>query len=272
VTPRPPRVAWILAAGRSATRFLAHYYQANYEGVVARHEPPTSRLLRVASNAHVAGVLSREALIALLRHKRRRYINPIEAELYIESNPYAWGFAGVFGEVWPEPTILHVVRDPREYVRSSLNHGTSTGLKWLANRFLPFWFPDVRKRLGLSFAPSWLGRAAGLWVLVNRTIEERARRCADYHLFRYEDLFDESHSGLRAMCSVLGLEYREEGVAHAPSQRVNPGLLSVLPRWPEWSREQCLELERICGALMPKYGYGGEAEWRERVDPPGSSR
>ena len=118
-----PRTVLIVSSGRTGTQFLAHYFDANYPNVVARHEPPPRYLLRVAANAHAAGALSSAAVARLLEAKRRR-IDRLSADLYVESNPFLWGAVDVFEEVFEGATIVHVVRDPREQVRSSLNHGT----------------------------------------------------------------------------------------------------------------------------------------------------
>jgi hypothetical protein len=90
-------------------------------------------------------------------------------------------------------------------------------------------------------------------------------RCSHYHLLRYEELFDESHSGLRRLCALLGLEYRGAGAPVDPSQHLNRGRLDVLSGWRDWSPEQCATLDRICAPLMGEYGYGTESEWRNRV-------
>ena len=264
-----PKTALILSSGRTGTLFLARYFDANYEDVVGRHEPPPARWLRLASHAHMVGSLSRERLRALLAYKRRRHDDALDTDLYVESNPFLSGFIDVLGEVWEEPTILHVVRDPREQVRSSLNHGTATGVKGLANRFLPFWYPDVRKILKLDHEPSWLERAAGVWVILNSRLRNGASRYAHYHLLRYEEIFDPSHSGLREMCHILGLDYREAGAAVSPWDRINPGRLDALAPWREWTREQCADLQRICGPLMQELGYGDEPEWRAWVSADG---
>jgi hypothetical protein len=204
-------------------------------------------------------------LRALLAWKRRHYDDRLDAEFYIESNPFLSGFVDVIGDVWDAPIVIHVVRDPRDHARSSLNHGTGRGLKGLANRLIPFCYPDVRRILPLDHAPSWIERAAGLWSIVNRLLCDAAPRYPHYHLLRYEDLFDDSHSGLRALCAILGLEYRERGIAVSPETRMNESRLTALPDWREWSREQCLSLDRICAPLMRDFGYGDEPEWRERV-------
>ena len=259
-----PNVALILSSGRTGTRFLARYFDANYSDVIARHEPPPRALLRMASYARASGRISTGALRRLLRGVRRR-VAAVDAELYLESNPFLSGFVEVVDDVFGEPVILHVVRDPRDYARSSLNHGTSRGARGIANRLVPFWFPDLRGLPGIGPRPDWLERTAGLWTIVNRLLAEAGSQCARYHLFRYEDMFDATHSGLREMCRVLGLEFRETDLAITAAERINPGRFDVLPAWTEWPAERCAALQRICSPLMQSYGYGTEPAWLDRV-------
>jgi len=260
-----PKTALILSSGRTGTQFLAHFFDANFDGVVARHEPRPARWLRLASHAHMRGNLSRSRLRSLLAYKHRHFDAKIDADCYIESSPYLVGSADVLEEVWEAPTILHVVRDPREHARSSLNHGTSSGWKGFANRFVPFWYPDVRRLLPLDHAPSWLERAAGLWTISNRLLMDAAPGYAHYHRFAYESLFDAEHSGLREMCRVLDLDFPEDGAPVRPEQRMNRSHLDALPPWRDWSPADCRALDRICSPLMGEFGYGDEPEWRERV-------
>jgi len=260
-----PRTALILSSGRTGTQFLAHFFDANFADVVARHEPPPSRWLRLASHAHMQGRLSRDALRALLGWKRRRFDDRIAADWYVESNPFLAGFAGVLRDVYADALVIHVVRDPREHARSSLNHGTGSGWKGLANRVVPFWYPDVRRILALDHAPSWLGRAAGLWTIANRWLLDAGAGLAHYHRFAFETVFDAESSGLRAICALLGLDFPADGAEVRPEQRINASRRGACPDWRAWSRADCRALHRICGPLMGELGYGGEPEWRERV-------
>lgn len=262
---QPRRTALILSSGRTGTQFLARYFDANFEGVTALHEPPPARLLRFASHAHMRGAISDDRLRALLAWKRKRFDDRIAGDLYIESNPFLSGFAGVIGDVYTATMVIHVVRDPRDHARSSINHGTGSGWKGLANRFVPYWYPDVRRILALDHAPSWVERAAGVWKIVNTRLCDAAAGYSDYHLLRYEEIFDESHSGLRRLCKLLGLEYRDDGSAVSPGDRINAARRNAQPAWREWSRAECRALERICAPLMQRFGYGEEPEWLERT-------
>jgi len=257
-------IALVLSAGRTGTKFLAQYLDANYPEVTARHEPKPSRSLRLASHAHMVGAVSRDRLVALLRRKRQRYVDPLRAEMYVECNPFLAGYADVIREVWQDPLIIHIVRDPREHVRSSLNHGTATGWKGLGNRFIPYWYPDVAKILNLEGLGA-VGMAAGVWVVMNRQLRESSRHYRRYSLLHYEKVFDANYSGLREICALLGLAYRDADAPVSPKQRINAGQLDVVSHWRDWSVADCREVERVCQPLMAEYGYGDEPEWRAKL-------
>lgn len=260
-----PKTVLIVSSGRTGTQFLARYFDANYPGVVGRHEPPPRYRLRIAVNAHAAGALSRERTLRMLAARRRRLVDRLDAELYVESNPFLWGAVDLFDEVFESPTVVHVVRDPRDQVRSSLGHGTGSGWKALANRFVPWWSPRAP---GAPASGDAFERAAWQWAVVNERLDAFGPRCADYRRLRYEDLFDETSSGLRALCAHLGLAFAGAGAPVDPGERINRSAREVLPGWRDWSEARCRSLQRIAGPRMERYGYGREPEWQHRVGGP----
>ena len=259
-----PRTVLIVSSGRTGTQFLAHYFDANYPSVVARHEPRPRYLLRIASNAHAAGALPDAAVARLLEAKRRR-VDRLAADLYVESNPFLWGAVDVFGSVFERASVVHVVRDPREQVRSSLNHGTGRGRKRLAGLVVPYWYPKLPPGEASS---DWFARAASFWRIVNERLRDDGRACARYRLVHYEALFDSGNSGLRELCEWLALPFRGSGSPVDPALRINRAEGQVLPGWRTWSDAQCATLHRLAGPLMAEYGYGSEPEWRQRVGAP----
>lgn len=266
------QTAFILSTGRTGTKFLAEYFSTNFDNVLALHEPKPSYLLRIYSNAHLSGHVSQQAMITLLRLMRRKRLHELSSDLYIEANPFITGFLDVLPRVWPDPTIIHIVRDPRTYVRSANNHGSYSGTKWLVAQIIPYWFLNIRKLLGIDAKLSPVGIFAGSWVLVNRWLYRTGSTLSNYHLIRFEDIFDDSFSGLRRLCRILGLKYPETAVRVPPTRKINPGRLRRLGPWREWPDAQCHELHRICSPLMQEYGYGKEAEWLARVGKPDLSQ
>ena len=147
------RAVLLLSTGRTGTKALASYFDTAFENVCALHEPPRSRHLRVASNRHLRGRLSEQQLVETYAAARRARFASIREPIYVESNPFLHGFVGVFDRVFDAPRVVHIVRDPRTYVRSYINHGAFRGIKGLAARYYPDWMikperldPKARRR------------------------------------------------------------------------------------------------------------------------------
>lgn len=256
--------AFILSSGRTGTKFLAEFFNTNTPDVVARHEPPPSYHLRMLSNARAAGVAPRWLMVAALRLSRPT-LTRLRGTLYIESNPFLYGFVDALPEVTPDPIIIHIVRDPRTYVASAINHGGSTGLKAAATALVPFWFPPVRSVPGVGKNPGPVELFAGEWALVNRLLAERGGSLPGYHVLRFEDIFDQTNSGLRQLCEILGVDYPGEAGPVSAQEKINAGQLKLMGGWPTWDQAQRDAVERICGNLMRQYGYGDEPEWLEKI-------
>lgn len=86
------------------------------------------------SIARIEGEATKEHLIGVISSRRRQLLASVSTPIYLESNPYLFGAADCLHEIFENPVIINIVRDPRDYVKSSLNHGNARGLKHLLNR------------------------------------------------------------------------------------------------------------------------------------------
>lgn len=264
-------MAFILSHGRTGTKFLADYFNTNFDGVIALHEPHPSYWLRICSNLHTAGLLNQQQMAAIYRRSRSHILRGIPpATLYIESNPFAYGFADAFTTFEPPPVIIHIVRDPREFVRSAFNHGSADGRKWLTSQLVPFWAPPLRRYQRSVVHPTRVGHFAAHWRHVNQYLARVGEGYTRYYRFKFEELFDVESPQFGELCEALGLAYPGLDVPLTRSQAINRGRLNQMKRWPEWDAEQCRELDAICSPLMQEYGYGTEPEWHQclREDGP----
>lgn len=259
----PRNVGIVVSCGRTGTQFIAEYFAKNYRHVAALHEPPPSYELRRATHAYMAGRRSEEEMARLLRRKRRKLMQSIAAGTYIESNGYLHGFIPVLDRVWHDPHVIHIVRDPRTFIPSAMAH--QNPFKRLVSRVIPDWLPDAPALLNIAPPSSGEGWYAAFWRAVNESIERKSAERERYHVLQFEEMFDATHAGLRRLCEILSLEYREAGAIVRPDQRINASRSNGSPHWREWPPALCAEVDRICGAAMHRYGYGTEEEWLERV-------
>jgi len=254
------RVAVFLSTGRTGTTALAQYFDAAYPDVVARHEPRPSRHLRVMSNRRLAQRSSRTAAASALYAARRRFFSESRGSLYIESNPYLYGFLDVFDDVFRSARVVHIVRDPRSYVRSAINFGFSTGMRALATALVPYWSlkPElcedpVRRSWG-EMDP--VERLAWFWNRINRHLAQGEALFGErYMRIRFEDLFDTRGAALHALARWLGLPHRTQLVDAMRAHAINASKSTRLPNWDSWPEPQKDALRRQCSHTAAEYGY-----------------
>ncbi|REJ67309.1 MAG: hypothetical protein DWQ31_11630 [Planctomycetota bacterium] len=265
------KVVFVLSSGRTGTTAIARYLDEGCRGVRALHEPTPSRTLRIASGRYLAGKQKPKDMIRLLWRARHKLCGEIDEAVYVESNPFLYGFLDALGEVFDSPRVVHVVRDPRTMIRSALNFGAQRGLKWLANTFVPYW---LIKPEHLHFAPerrwrqmSAVERIAWYWSVINAHLNRGEELYGElYRRVRYEDLFAEDGGGVRELIDWIGLEERPGELDKRMQQRINESRHAELPEWPAWPAADRQAVEHHCGELMGRYGYVESTFESHRVD------
>ncbi len=257
-------VVIIVSTGRTGTMALARHFDACYEQVKAMHEPRPSRRLRILSNKFLCGKLSREALVRGLVRSRQRLLAGIAEPVYIEANNFLHGFLGAFEEVFDRPRIVHVVRDPRTYIRSWINFGVFRGLKGLAGRYYPYWLlkpelyqKDTPRRWSRMSPPE---RVAWYWNAINRELNRGEQLYGErYRRVRFENLFAKDGAELLALARWMGLPEKPQLVERAGGERINPSRDGRFPPWEQLDRQTRQAILQLCGSLMVDYGYPSSA-------------
>lgn len=274
-----PKTVFILSTGRTGTVYLADLLN-QLDGILALHEPKPSRVLNAWSTAVLENKASGEYLAAALADKRHKTLQNTKVKLYVESNNFIAGFADVLGQVFDNPTVIHIVRDARDFVTSQTNRGDDTGLRRLINRYVPYWayVPKGEKRLSLDA----LSRAAHRWTAVNTYLDEFGRRSKNYHFFKFEDVFNKSDkSELLRLLKAMGLSPKQISkldfdakperhqpkfsLLDRPTDSANKSKLERMKPWRDWAKTDAKRLDAICGPLMKTYGYGKEPVWQKLV-------
>ncbi len=254
---------FVVSTGRTGSLALAQYLDAAFEGVTAVHEPKPSRFLRIAANAHLAGKISDETATRLFLRARQHVWSESHDPIFVESNPFLVGLLDVFGQACLDPRVIHVVRDPRTWVRSVLNFGSRRGIKRIAARVVPYW---VVKPEQLTFAPQrpyrkmthveWL---SWYWQLANQHLRRGSELYGDdYLLVRYEELFRKGGDGIRTLARWIGLSEREDQLDPLLKIPVNTSRSDTVPHWPAWSDKDRNVLLKHCGELMEELGFDTE--------------
>jgi len=252
---------FIVSSGRTGTKAIAQHLSRCYPQVWAAHEPTPSWRLRMGTTRALCDRISRDDLKEMLARLRRQMVQRVQQNIYVESNPYLSGFIEVLPEVFQSASVVHVVRDPRTYVRSGVNFGAFRGLKKLASQFWPNWFPKSDNWSHMDA----IERLAWYWSLVNSHLNRGEAIYGQRYLrIKYEELFSD---GLERLTDWIGLERSPALREEANKERVNASH-GQLPAFENWSEADQQKVLRHCEPLMRAYGYLKEenAPMRQAVE------
>ncbi len=229
-----------------------------------------SRLINIFTHAYLSDLVPLEVPLWAWKKAISPNLRNCSQEIYIDSNNQLYAFLPLKPDLYPGLRLIHLVRDPREYVRSHLNWARHRLKSFVANYLTPFWQPNAWLLNQMSFG-RWLQlsrfeRYCWIWEFKNRFIHQMETSDIPYLRIRFEDFFESSEplASLNQMLSFLDID-PVSGQEDRFQRPINPAKGRSFPRWPEWSSEQCLQLQEYCGLTMQEYGYGGEKDWVEKI-------
>jgi hypothetical protein len=268
----PKTSAVILSTGRTGTMFIAQTLQAFAPEAEVFHEAgERSRLINILSHAHLSGFIPITIPLRMWSMVIGADLIACQKEYYIDSNNHIYALVSLKPDIYPGLKVIHIVRDPRTYVRSHINWSRHRLKSYIANYLTPFWQPNGFMVGEISFFQwrrlSRFQRFCWIWDFKNRMIEKITINNIPYLRIRFEDIFlgsnPETH--LNKILDFIGMPHviYEN---HWFSKPINPGVKSSFPTWQSWTRQMCNQLVDLCGDTMNRYGYGDELEWLEKID------
>lgn len=236
---------FILGSGRSGTTFLANLLNKAAEAYVV-HEPIRADFVAYRHAFHDATVAER--YIKRFRKKEmylRAYDRPIT--VYGEVNSVLRRHASALQQAFPDATLLHLVRDGRDVVRSMMARNTL--------------LPDDPSTIGIRpvasdpWAEEWekmdrFARLCWYWQVDNTYLRQTIGRTKQFEqILKSYDYFK---SEILVPC---GLKIPHSSWQQAVKKPSNATEQHQLPLWEAWSDAQQEIFLRICGDEMRKCGY-----------------
>ncbi len=259
----------IVSTGRTGTKFLANFL-SRFGEVEAHHTTPWSTLMNVLGNARIAGWLPHSVYLWTWRTFKANEFGVTDKAHFVDSNNHLYAFAHYAHEFYPRVKVIHVIRDPRSYVRSHINWTHQRFKSWVASRLIPFWQPNPFL-IGEMSISEWLGlekfeEFCWVWDFKNRYLSRLANLGGvPYLCLRFEDLTGKhAHLALERLLSFVGLSVSVTP-SETPAERLNRTTTDHFPDWRQWPDSRCVRLHELCGRQMDKYGYGTEPEWKAKL-------
>jgi hypothetical protein len=254
-----------LAALPKSGTTLAAGLMAKVENVAGQHEYIGNRPADLrAPYLQLSWYLGREYAVPYLQRVRRAIEAEFDAEYFCDVGAGLQRSAPFLEEVFEPEAIFHLVRDPRNVVRSLYTHRTEQ-----TDRQLPL-MPKSSKEIDEWLAADKFAHICMQWAETTRFLVETGA-----HLIRLENLVSDYGYFRSEVLERCNLTLSEADWHEHVKSRVNPTpsrfyrfarakikrrgyVPEQLPPYDQWPPSRQREFDRICGDAMAMVGYAGE--------------
>lgn len=252
-----------LSTGRTGTKYLTELLGQLPQKCEVEHQRRGSRRVNIQGNliSHYPSLMrvpGFKANIEIISNKL--ILDPLQSMVYYEHFRQ--------NGIDPGIKIIHVVRDPRDFVSSFMNWKLISFKRTMLHHVVPLWQPNPWLAGEMSFS-RWLllskfEHFCWIWSYKNKLFSEFSES-PDYLLVKFEDLIkpDSNNATWPQLCQFIGLSNND--INAVSSQSIPKAQKSKFPSWSEWSPTQAVKLHKYCGDLMIRYNYGNETEWKSML-------
>ena len=246
---------YFLSTGRVGTSFLYKYFNVVYPELRLSHQLQWSRIINIVGNVPLSFNF-REKLIHFAFKILKKESVPASTLDPLLSLPI---YISIKNNAINNTKIVHLVRDPRDFVTSFMNWKNQSLSKKILHYMVPFWQPFPFGK-GIKFY-RWIfmskfEKFCWVWFYKN-TLFKQLQNLMDYKLVRIEDLTKSTNNlhHMRELVRFLELKEKDYNYQNFASQPVNKSDIKEFPSYVNWSQKQKDTLQRICGDLMHEFGY-----------------
>ncbi len=304
---------FVTSAGRTATRFISELIELAIPDCYSDQEPDVWRLDSVIidfkknypefarkirdfglfnmtlgkltplgnprglSAARQMGKISEEKASKVLFNFRDRFLSGLKNSVYAECNLQVVGLIDIIPKVFPNSKTVFIIRDGRDWVRSSCNGYFAPYSIGDPVRFFPGSRPSSKRCLGDPFRDRWdffsrFQKLCWYWRKHALYALETLPKNSYSKMIKYEKLFDNSRH-VEEMTELLEyltcfpngtkLSFKYNG--ELKTVKFHESRKNTFPKWKDWSQQQVVQFQEICGDVMKKLEYGQESEWQEKL-------
>jgi hypothetical protein len=252
---RNVKVTFIVSTGRTGTKFLGNVFNSPGSKAFSTHEPKPN--MEKWACEYLAGKRSAEACMALFFKTRAKFLKEMHLEgktHYIESNGGLIYLLDELARHLPHLQVIHVVRDPIDFIYSVVARKTTDGQqkyalpdRWI---FTPYLFKDEPN------GKSWNSydiyeKIAWVWQKKNTFLKQWIQKHKYARTVRFEDIF-ESKNSIITFLQLIHPEVFVYDISIKPINQIQAFLHEDISQWPK------ARLERIgllCNVIAKNYSY-----------------
>jgi len=257
----------ILSTGRTGTKYLSNILSVQFH-IDIQHQGQYSRIINILGNLGLCfafEALSKAVISYIMNITDRMNKSTADPLLSVPHTLIKSSNLEI-----SKLKILHILRDPRDFVTSFMNWRRQKLRRMFLHHCVPLWQPNPWFTGSVNFKTyikmSKFEHFCWIWAFKNNLFETRwAKSKSNYIRFRMEDLINNNKNCISEFASFLDLSRPKliEFINKSPT--VNRSDNHYFPRWKQWTKEQAMTLDKHCGPLMARYGYGSEPEWQELI-------
>jgi hypothetical protein len=304
---------FVTSAGRTATRFISELIELAIPDCYADQEPDVWRLDSVIidfkknypqfarkirdfgllnmtlgkltplgnprglSAARQMGKISEAKASRLLFDFRNQFLSGLEHSVYAECNLQIVGLIDIIPKVFPNSKTVFIIRDGRDWVRSSSNGYFAPYSIGDPVRFFPGSRASAKRCADDPFSDRWesfsrFQKLCWYWRKHTQYALETLSKNPNSKIIKYETLFDRSRH-LEEMTNLLQyltsfpngnkLNFKYDG--ELKSAKFHESRKNTFPKWKDWSQQKIDQYQEICGDVMRQLEYGQEPEWQTKL-------
>jgi hypothetical protein len=287
----------ITSIGRTGTEFFSKFFSDLIPGSISLHEPDiiknpflekdksnyiqqikyagVGRLFFLKlfrqwtlvniSDARFTRKMDNAEAIRKLHAQRNGFISQLPCSVYVESNLGYYGLLDLTPKVFENHKAVYIVRDGRDWVKSTLSWGEAYGKTGLRKLIAHAW-PTAAQLAGDQFEATWnnLSRFEQLcwaWTRLNEYALNSIQSNPGARVFKFESIFQEKDRYqtldelLRFTTALPGFNTDDIKKPDGWLEQKIHQSASKFPGWQDWTKEQKDFFDKTCGSLMEKLGY-----------------
>lgn len=256
---------FILSTGRAGTNYLSNKISKLDPSSTELHQTKGSRRANIRANIAIKHPRYKDKIVDDLKQNKEKLKNVIDPLKSLSYFYYLKDLQAKSPVEFKEILIVHLVRDPRDFVRSFINWKNRKISGIIAHHLVPFWMPKPKASLARNIGMSKFEHYCWTWKIKNELFYNAFKNESNYHLIRFEDLVSDNYVLKELLENIFNKEISIDAINNIGHVDKNSIASKSFHIWKQWDTKKSKKLQDICGNLMNEFNYGNEDEWQQKI-------